>query len=278
MRAISQQKKASSTSKAIFNMFVRRGIFFTFKVPLNLHKFKPSGIRKFYALSFALTLLATCKNGTKPASAVEMSSTVLTKILGSFVGPFGENKITLLITKAEKGIVEGRSIVGGNDRPFSGTISEANGAYAITANEPGDDPNDGTFTFKIDPADPNALTGSWQPLDKSMTIKNYKLVRKDFQYHTDVGNFPEASQRELKPEEVEEMMKSDLEQMRNEIYARHGYCFKKKEMRSQFEDLDWYVPASTDIRSKLTEIEKKNITLIKRYEKYAEDYEDEFGR
>jgi hypothetical protein len=235
-------------------------------------------MRKFYALSFALVLLASCKNGGKPSSAAEVSGVMLTKILGSFVGPFGENKITLLITKAEKGIVEGRSIVGGNDRPFSGTISETNGVYAIAAKEPGDDPNDGTFTFRIDPAEPNVLTGSWQPLDNSMTIKDYKLVRKDFQYRTDVGVYPSASQRELQPEEVEEMMKSDLEQMRNEIYARHGYCFKKKEMRIQFEDLDWYVPASTDIRSKLTEIEKKNIALIKRYEKYADDYGDDFGR
>jgi hypothetical protein len=258
-------------------MFVWRGIFFNFKVHLNLHKFKPSGMRKFYALSFALVLLASCKNGTKPTAAAEMSTNMLTKILGSFVGPFGENKITLLITKAEKGIVEGRSIVGGNDRPFSGTITEVNGIYAVSAKEPGDDANDGTFTFKIDPADPNAITGSWQPLDNS-TIKDYKLVRKDFLYRTDVGMYPSASQRELKPEEVEEMMKSDLEQMRNEIYARHGYCFKKKEMRSQFEDLDWYVPNSTDIRSKLTDIEKKNIALIKRYEKYAEDYGDDFGR
>ncbi len=235
-------------------------------------------MRKFYALFLGLALFTSCKNGGKQASASEISSAVLSKILGSFVGSFGDNKITLLITKADKGMVEGRTIVGGNDRPFSGTLKEEDGVYAITAREPGDNSNDGTFSFKIDPANPNAVTGSWEPFDKSKVAKDYKLVRKDFKYLTDVGMYPEASQRELAPEDVENMMKSDLTQMRNEIFARHGYCFKNKEMRGRFEDLEWYVPTSTDIRSRLTPVEIKNIELIKRYEKYADDYGDDFGR
>ena len=35
---------------------------------------------------------------------------------------------------------------------------------------------------------------------------------------------------------------------------------------------------TTDIKGFLTDIEKKNITLIKRYEKYADEYGDEYGR
>lgn len=73
-------------------------------------------------------------------------------------------------------------------------------------------------------------------------------------------------------------MKDELEQMRNEIFARHGYCFKKKDMREMFEDQEWYVPDNVDVRNKLTAIEIKNLALIKRYEKYAEDYGDEYGR
>ena len=49
-------------------------------------------------------------------------------------------------------------------------------------------------------------------------------------------------------------------------------------MRTAFEDLDWYIPDNTDVRAKLTALEKKNIELIKRYEKYAEDHGDDFGR
>ena len=66
--------------------------------------------------------------------------------------------------------------------------------------------------------------------------------------------------------------------MRNEIFARHGYCFKKKDMRNMFELLDWYVPNTVDIKNFLTEIEKKNISLIKRYEEYADEYGDDYGR
>ncbi len=35
---------------------------------------------------------------------------------------------------------------------------------------------------------------------------------------------------------------------------------------------------STDVRNELTELEKKNIDLIKRYEEHAEKYYDEYGR
>jgi hypothetical protein len=235
-------------------------------------------MRKFYSLLLLLCLFTACKDNNKnAASANDLTAAFLSKILGSFVGEFGENKITLLITKAEKGIVEGRTVVGGNDRPFTGTLEEKDGIYSVTAKEPGDDENDGTFAFKIEP-DLNILSGTWQPFDKNKKAKEYKLVRREFQYRTDVGAFPEASQRQLKPEDLENMTKSDLELMRNEIFARHGYCFKKKTMREEFEEEEWYIPNNTDIRAKLTPVEKKNIELIKRYEKYAEDYGDEFGR
>lgn len=45
-----------------------------------------------------------------------------------------------------------------------------------------------------------------------------------------------------------------------------------------FEAQDWYIPNNTDIRALLTPVEIKNIALIKRYEKYADDYGDDFGR
>jgi hypothetical protein len=38
------------------------------------------------------------------------------------------------------------------------------------------------------------------------------------------------------------------------------------------------VPNTVDIKGYLTETEKKNIMLIKRYEKYAEEYGDAYGR
>ena len=194
------------------------------------------------------------------------------------MGQFGDNKITLLVTKAGGGVVSGRSIVGGNDRPFDGTLTQENGIYSIEGREPGDHKDDGVFRFTIAEADPSVAKGTWKANDVKRPEKSFALERKKFEYRQDVGNWPEASQRLLKTEDVENLVKSELEFMRNEIFARHGYCFAKKELRQQFENEDWYVPNTVNIKGYLTDIEKKNIALIKRYEKYADDYGDEYGR
>jgi hypothetical protein len=66
--------------------------------------------------------------------------------------------------------------------------------------------------------------------------------------------------------------------MRNEIYARHGYTFQLADMRQHFDKQDWYMAVSQDITDNLTETERKNAELIKRYEKYSAEYYDSFGR
>ena len=49
-------------------------------------------------------------------------------------------------------------------------------------------------------------------------------------------------------------------------------------MRYYFEDQDWYMPITTDIRTAITDVEVKNIELIYEYETYYEDNYDSFGR
>ena len=202
------------------------------------------------------------------------------KLLGSYVGSFGDNKITLLITKAVHDTVEGRTIVGGNDRPFTGWIKSDNGKFNITAKEPGDNINDGIFDLLFDEQNTNSISGSWKPVNSSATVsaKNFVLERRVFKYLKDVGEYPEGSVRLLTDDDVANQMKEELEYMRNEIFARHGYCFKKKALREQFENKSWYIPNTVDVKADLTEVEKKNIAKIKHYEKYAEEYGDDFGR
>ncbi|MBK7884823.1 MAG: YARHG domain-containing protein [Chitinophagaceae bacterium] len=218
--------------------------------------------------------------GTETVNAETSVASPKEKLLGSYVGNFGTNKITLLITKAAADSVEGRSIVGGNDRPFSGVYRYTGGVYNITAKEPGDDAHDGTFEFRIDEKNMGNVEGQWTPnrATETITPKVYSLMRRAFVYNTDGGDYPEASQKLLKEEDLENLDKYDLEMMRNEIFARHGYCFRKKNLRQLFEDKDWYIPNTVDIRNDLTEIEKRNIIMIKKYEKYAEEYGDDFGR
>ncbi|MBV9215030.1 MAG: YARHG domain-containing protein [Acidobacteria bacterium] len=200
------------------------------------------------------------------------------KILGSYVGAFGDNKITMLITKAAGNSISGRTVVGGNDRPFDGTYTVQNNVYTVNAKEPGDNKYDGVFKFTVSSADPSKVTGTWKPNDTSRPEKSYTLDRRKFEYKPNVGQYPEASTRLLKAKDVENLDKGQLTFMRQEIFARHGYCFSKKEFRQQFENEDWYVPDTTDIRGRLTDIEKKNIALIQRYEKYADEYGDGYGR
>jgi hypothetical protein len=237
---------------------------------------------------FAATAFCSCNNSTTTTadkstnkdSVAENPVIAAINILGSYVGAFGDNKITLLITRATADSVIGRSIVGGNDRPFTGFLKNVDGKYVINAKEPGDDKYDGSFDFVIDPKQPDMVTGSWKPNTPTATLKekSYSLQRKAFRYLQDVGEYPQASKRLLKEEDVENLLKPELETMRNEIFARHGFCFQRKALRQEFENKDWYVPNTIDIKNELTDVEKKNIGLIKKYEKYAAEYGDDYGR
>ena len=228
---------------------------------------------------------SACNNKTQSDKKSTTDSSLVTqspasKLIGSYVGPFGTNKIRLVISKATKDSVEGRTVVGGNDRPFSGTVKIASGVITVEAKEPGDDKNDGVFNLSFDENKPDTIKGKWTPFvaAKNSGEKNFSLGRKVFVYSKDVGIYPQSSQRELKESDVNNLTKWELEVMRNEIFARHGYCFKKKNLRETFEELDWYIPNTVDVKDLLTDVEKKNVEMIKKYEKYNEQYGDEFGR
>ncbi|MBL7764843.1 MAG: YARHG domain-containing protein [Chitinophagaceae bacterium] len=87
-----------------------------------------------------------------------------------------------------------------------------------------------------------------------------------------------ASSTLLTKKDVENLKKGDLLIIRNTIYARHGYSFKNRPLRVFFDAQSWYIPVHVDIKSDLTEIEKKNIELMLKYEKNAKEYYDSFGR
>ena len=244
--------------------------------------------RSFFLSAVLLYLFCSCNNSTGKSNEntdhKELASTNVSipavNLLGSYVGPFGDNKITLLITKVNNDTIEGRSVVGGNDRPYTGIVKLVDGKYQVNAKEPGDDKYDGVFNFTIDSNQPDIVTGNWKPnvAGAHLGPKDFSLKRKAFNYLVDVGQFPQGSKKLLTEDDVNNLGKEDLEIMRNEIFARHGYCFKKKALRDMFEDKDWYIPNTVDVKNVLTEMEKKNITLIKRFEKYATEYGDDFGR
>ena len=87
-----------------------------------------------------------------------------------------------------------------------------------------------------------------------------------------------ASSEELTAEFAANLTKADIFILRNSIFARHGFAFRDKQLRMYFEQFEWYMPVFGDVKDGLSEIEKKNIELLLRYEQNAEEYYDTFGR
>ena len=87
-----------------------------------------------------------------------------------------------------------------------------------------------------------------------------------------------ASTQKLTEKQLKNLQKLDLEILRNAVYARHGFTFKNKTARQFFNDEAWYVPMYSDIEKELTPLEKENIALLQRFEKYATDNYLQFGR
>ncbi|HRQ90825.1 MAG TPA: YARHG domain-containing protein [Bacteroidia bacterium] len=226
-------------------------------------------------------LVAQEKSSTPPAqdddAEVNLPDTVATKAIGIYTGKLGDLNMSLSLDKIVGQTMMGYSIVEDNERAFSGAWTQADGGIRIVAKEPGDHPFDGVFELAFQQGS-NRLVGEWTPYDKKLAPAKLELARKEFKYNPKLGKYPQSSTRLLKEKDVENMRPSELRIMRSEIYARHGYCFRLADMRDHFNETDWYIPVSVDIVARLTDIEKKNEALIKRYEKYGEEYYDGFGR
>jgi hypothetical protein len=201
-------------------------------------------------------------------------------IIGYWVGAFGNNRINLVLSEINGTTIKGHSVCAGNYRPITGTIELTRSQpHKVTMTEPGDDKYDGKFDFVVD-LDKMKIKGNWAPYKEvnGTKAKDFTLEKKNYTYDPSVGEYPQASQRLLTEEDVENYTSDELEVMRNEIYARHGYSFKNRKMRAYFEAKDWYIPVGVDIRSQLTDDEVKNIALIYRYEEYYKVNYDDYGR
>jgi hypothetical protein len=99
-----------------------------------------------------------------------------------------------------------------------------------------------------------------------------------YRYASNVVTKLNASTTLLKESDIKNLKKLELEIIRNTIFARHGYTFKKRSFRQFFDPVAWYIPVTDDMSGKLTLTEQKNIVLLNRFQKYAEDNYDSFGR
>ena len=244
------------------------------------------------------------------------SSSILGYYVGNFEAkeykddkkPMYINKINICIDSIIKDSVYGHTIVAGNTNLLKGSILfQTKNFLQIDATEIITNKYSGKFSFELTIND-KTITGQWIANDTSIavTVREYTLHKKTFEYNpnqeigndfygelynsynakknkteaiTEDANKYNASIILLTSKQIENMYKRDLEIMRNAIYARHGYSFKNRVIRTFFDsEIDWYMPISTNVTAQLTEIEKKNIVLIKSYEDHAAAYYDSFGR
>jgi hypothetical protein len=226
-------------------------------------------------------------------------------------------KITISIDEINDSIVKGHSIVSGNIRPFEGVLDTNEKGFYFNLEEPGDNKFDGKFTIAIRNKD-SLMIGKWQSNEVlKIDRRTLKLKKKLFVYNpenelqdvfTDWDVFRKVEMSEtlddkeekwfeeeyltstekilkinaskdlLTKEFVENLQKSDIFILRNSIYARHGYSFKNRQLRSYFEMHDWYMPVFNDVSKDFTELELENIDMLLLYEENAEEYYDRFGR
>lgn len=100
------------------------------------------------------------------------------------------------------------------------------------------------------------------PVEPPTTKK--KSYKSNYDIH---GDYPEASIRYLTYSDIYGKSKWELGVMRNEIYARHGYIFRKNiSIRNHFLRQSWYYPQYYNVDHLLSDIEKYNIAFIKSYE------------
>lgn len=226
-------------------------------------------------------------------------------------------KINLTIRKITDKEVVAQSIVSGNVRPLKGSVVQLGSIITFKLREPGDNKFDGEFTFEIANDTLSGVWVSYDKT-VPITKRSYKLTKKAFAYKpelmlssddtddfvdyvnpkkvkwkTDDGEEYEdetyrfstdkifslnASIQPMVEDTLKELRKIDLEIIRNTIYARHGYSFKKAGVRQFFDFVDWYVPVSNNVDAELTPLEKANIAMLLRFEQYATDNYDSFGR
>lgn len=81
--------------------------------------------------------------------------------------------------------------------------------------------------------------------------------------------FPESRTRNLTEADLKGKSAWELTLIRNEIYARHGYVFKRAELANHFKKRPWYKPVTGDqerVWRQMSETERRNVEFIQEYQ------------
>jgi len=226
---------------------------------------------------------------------------------------YGNDKINISIDEIKEQAVKGHIVMGGKMDFFTCNVKKTGNSYLFKFKESDKAKTHGTYSFSIAEGD-SLLRGSWsEKADTDRVVLGLK--KRQFNYspgrrvseatYVDFGKGKKtkeksengdvydgeryattsegldklnASMNLLVKNDLVNLKKADLLVLRNSIFARHGYTFKKPLLSLFFSAQSWYIPLSTDVTAQLTPVEKKNLELMKPYEKNAREYYNAFGR
>ena len=103
------------------------------------------------------------------------------------------------------------------------------------------------------------------PIDAAPSIRE----QKEIQEPSGEGYEEVLSERKLVESDLEGKTKKDLEILRNSIYAKYGYKFKREDLLNYFSQFSWYNPITRDmseVYNSMSDVEKYNIDFIKKHE------------
>jgi hypothetical protein len=228
------------------------------------------------------------------------------------------DKLNINIKRITKDSVIAQSVLAGQIKPLKGKLEEKNGSITFLFDQPTTDNANGRFEIKLRndslignwkayKKSSKLVNREFELVKKApiydaklMLPKDYdfidwetsKTVNKKDTVEGKVSSYEDYAHRSptkqiytlnastvaLNENELKNLRKLDLEIIRNTIFARHGYAFKSKNVRQFFDPIEWYIPIKENIDNELTALEKKNIALLSRLEKYATDSYDAYGR
>ena len=191
------------------------------------------------------------------------------KLAPSWTGLYNDEQKISLFMQQKGSDITGYSLLNGKQTNFKGKIQQTDLNHTLTLNEIGQGVSGGQFILEYK-GNTSPIEAQWLPTTKTVKPKFFSLNAQQCKYAKGQGEFPDASVRLLKDADLQVPL-GQLQYMRNEIYARHGYAFQNKNWATTFSQYDWYMPCYTNVDTRLTQIEKENVKRLKMVEPYAKE-------
>ncbi len=80
-------------------------------------------------------------------------------------------------------------------------------------------------------------------------------------------NYPSLSNQVLSMDQLEDLSIEELQLMRGELYAVHGYIFPDEKFAQYFDKVDWYYPTNKKVDTLFNDVEEINLDKISASEK-----------